>query len=124
MSREELLSRLEIGDVFYAVSEGNGAQAICLVLNLDEDVVTSRRITTQEWCKFDRKTGKAIGEAFSQGMITSVEPLPPDILGTFLEMDRQYRLGHRDEASMKLTTSQKAALLFIDDYYAQYPIGE
>eukprot|EP01012_Entosiphon_sulcatum_P051207 TRINITY_DN70326_c0_g1_i1.p1 TRINITY_DN70326_c0_g1~~TRINITY_DN70326_c0_g1_i1.p1 ORF type:complete len:125 (-),score=8.66 TRINITY_DN70326_c0_g1_i1:245-619(-) len=124
MSREELLSRLEIGDVFYAVSEGNVAQAICLVRSLDEDVVTSRRITTQECCKFDRRTGKAVGDVFSRGMIKSVEPLPPEILATFLEIDRQYRLGHRDEDSMKLTASQKAALLFIDDYYAQYPLGE
>jgi hypothetical protein len=124
MSREELLSRLEIGDVFYAVSEGNGAQAICLVRSLDEDVVTSRRITTQECCKFDRRTGKAFGDVFSQGMIRSVEPLPPEILTTFLEMDRQYRLGHRDDDSIKLSASQKAALLFIEDHYTRYPIGE
>lgn len=124
LSREELLGRLEVGDIFHAVSE-RGAVAICLVLSVDETAVTARRITTQQHCKFDRKTGKSVlgGTAF-EGTISSVEPLPSDIHNTFLEMDRQYRLGHRDEESMKLKASQKAALLFIHDHYAQYPIGE
>ncbi|MGZ2384184.1 hypothetical protein EHI44_08750 [Rhizobium leguminosarum] len=124
LSREELLGRLEAGDIFHAVSE-SGAVAICLVLSVDETVVTSRRITTQDRCKFDRTTGKSVlsGTSFT-GTISSVEPLPPEVRNTFLEMDRQYRLGHRDEESMKLTASQKAALLFIHDHYAQYPIGE
>jgi hypothetical protein len=118
LSREELLGRLEVGDIFHAVGE-NGAVAICLVL------VISRRITTQDCCKFDRATGKSVlGGEFFTGTITSVEPLPPDVHNTFLEMDRQFRLGHRGEEGRKLTASQKAALLFIHDHYAQYPIGE
>jgi hypothetical protein len=123
LSRKELLHRLEIGDVFYAVSE-SGATAICLVTGRDEDTVTSRRITTQDCCKFDRTTGKAVGEEFASGAITSVEPLPMEILNTYLAMDRQYRLGHRDNDTLRLTDSQKTALLFVDDFYAKYPLGE
>ena len=124
LSRKELLVRLEVGDIFQAVSE-NGAVAVCLVLAVDETVVISRRITTQEYCKFDRRSGRSVlgGNSFT-GTITSVEPLPPEVRNTFLEMDRQYRLAHRDEESLRLTASQKAALLFIHDHYAQYPIGE
>lgn len=124
LSREALLGRLESGDIFHAIGE-NGAAAICRVLGVNETVVSSRRITTQHQCKFDRTTGRSVasGTVFT-GMITSVEPLPPEVHNTFLEMDRQYRLGHRNEESMKLTASQQAALLFIHDHYARYPIGE
>jgi hypothetical protein len=118
-----LLRRLEVGDIFHAVGE-NGAVAICLVLGVDETAVISRRITTQDCCKFDRTTGKSVpGDEFFTGTVTSVEPLPPDLRNTFLEMDRQFRLGHRGEEGRKLTAFQKAVLLFIDDHYAQYPIG-
>ena len=124
LSREELLGRLEVGDIFRAASE-SGANAICLVLSVDETAVTARRITTQQHCKFDRKTGKSVlGGADFEGTISSVEPLPADTRNTFLEMDRQYRLGHRDKESRKLTAAQIAALLFINDHYAKYPIGE
>jgi hypothetical protein len=102
-----------------------GAVAICLVLGVDETAVISRRITSQDRCKFDRATGKSVlGGEFFTGTITSVEPLPPDVHNTFLEMDRQFRLGHRGEDGRKLTASQRAALPFIHDHYAQYPIGE
>lgn len=124
LARQELLGRLEVGDIFHAASD-SGAVAICLVLDVNEAMIFSRRITTQHACRFDRTTGKAVpGDQFFKGTITSVEPLPSDIRNTFLEMDRQYRLGHRDEESVKLTTSQKNALLFIHDHYARYPIGE
>lgn len=108
LSQEELLGRLEAGDIFEAVSE-SGAVAICLVLRVDETVMVSRRITTQECCKFDRTTGRSVpGSKVFTGTITSVEPLPPEVHNRFLEMDRQYRLGHRDEESMELTAAQKA----------------
>jgi hypothetical protein len=122
LPREELLRRLELGDIFHAISE-SGAVAICLVLGVGETTVISRRITTQECCKFDRITGKSVSGSEFTGIITSVEPLPSEVRNTFLEMDRQYRLGHRDKESGELTASQKAALLFIHDHYAQYPIG-
>ncbi|ASR08189.1 hypothetical protein CHY08_14390 [Rhizobium leguminosarum bv. viciae] len=111
LARQELLGRLEVGDIFHAASD-SGAVAICLVLDVNEAMIFSRRITTQHACRFDRTTGKAVpGDQFFKGTITSVEPLPSDVRNTFLEMDRQYRLGHRDEESVKLTTSQKNALL-------------
>jgi hypothetical protein len=122
LSREELLGRLMVGDIFHGIDE-HVAVLLCLVVGVDEATIYSRRLTTQQSYKFDRKTGATIsGDGWPEGSITSVEPLPSSIHSVFVEMDRQYRLGHRSEESVRLSASQKEALLFIHDYYARHPI--
>lgn len=124
-SRQELLHQLEPGDIFDAVSDsGSGAVAICVVLFVEDSALIARRITTQHSCRFNRTTGQSLPGSQFTGTITSVEPLPFDIHNTFLEMDRKYRLGHRDTESMKLTEAEKTALLFIVDHFARYPVGK
>ena len=124
LSREELLGRLGPGDIVHGIGPG-GAVLPCLVLSIDETTIFTRRVTTQEAYRFDRKTGVAIsGNGWPEGRITSVEPLPPEIHNVFVDMDRQYRLGHRSGRNMRLSESWKEALLFIHDHYARHPIGE
>lgn len=124
-SRQELLRQLEPGDIFNAASDSSdGPIALCVVLSVEESTITARRITTQHYCKFDRISGHTLSDSQFIGTITSVEPLPFDIHNTFIEMDRKYRLGHRDTESVKLTEAEKAALLFIGDHFARYPAGK
>lgn len=104
----EKLNFLKVSDIFYGES-GNGAILICVVTRLDDNKIYSRRITTQDDCVFDRKTGLANrnpGE--SEAIITSVEPLPAEIYQILIGLDRRYRAGE----DAKLTTDEKRALLF------------
>jgi len=96
------------------------------VLSVDKEVVQARRVTTQENVEFDRTTGAQVGDDRQiPCAIDSVAPLPPEIHGVFLDMDKKNReLMAMDEESrfadlerLKLTAAEKKALLFVADYY-------
>ena len=80
------LRKLGLGDMFHSRSP-NGASLTCLVTAVDDDTISARRITTQDDHQFNRRTGLSLGDDHSR--IDCVAPLPPDVYGTLLAMDRR-----------------------------------
>jgi hypothetical protein len=52
-----------------------------------------------------------------------VVPLPIAVHNEMLGIDRKFRLAQNEEA-LKLTSSEKKALLFIDLFYSEKPIWQ
>jgi hypothetical protein len=124
--REAALRRIAVGDILHACARPeHGASYICLVLQLREDAIFARRMTTQSVHWFDRSTGAEIDDP--RVVIDSVAPLPPDIREIMLGLDRKYRESEYREADdpdweppegwSRLTEDQKRAFSFIADFY-------
>jgi hypothetical protein len=119
--RKVLLQRLVVGDIFHAKTR-NGASLICLVTHLSKTQIEARRVTTQEVVRVDRSTGLGkLGARRVTCTVDSVAPLPITIHNEMLGIDRKFRLA-QSEGDLKLTSSEKKALLFIDSFYSQKPI--
>jgi hypothetical protein len=106
-SREQVLQSLVVGDLFDA------SPAICIVTGVSQSTIDARRLLVLEHFSFDRVTGI---ESESGRVIHSVAPLPLDVQNVLIALDRRHRLG-RSPADAKLTETEKAALLFIADFY-------
>jgi hypothetical protein len=117
--REGRLNKLVLGDIFHAQSP-NGASLICLVTEVTQNNIRARAVTTQNYFVFDRRTGIAECDNFLC-TIDSVAPLPIEIHNAFLGLDRKMRLEHNVE-KIKLTNSEKAALLYADELYPSNPM--
>jgi hypothetical protein len=123
------LKKLVIGDFFHARSPKNHASLVCLVTELDQGTIRSRRVHTQDDLQFDRKTGIERGSVPSK--IDCVTQLPPDMHQLLLEMDRKYqelyalvRDGREfDWERAKLTPDEKRVGAFIYDHVAANPIS-
>lgn len=123
LNREELLSLLVPGDILQAIHHDGDGTPPCLVISVDTETIATRSVTTQQLYVFNRRTGVTLPNGDRQGAtVKSVEPLPAEIHNTLLEIDRKYRLGHRNVSSAKLTDGQKKALLFIADHYERHQI--
>ena len=118
LAREDRLAKLEAGDIFHATDKLQSS-LICLVVNVSNGKIFSRRIPTQENIIFDRKTGFEIG---GQSLINSIEPLLEKHHNIFINLDRRYRLGKRSSNSARLTNSEKEAFLFAANHYPEFPI--
>ena len=120
--RVNLLRNLVVGDIIHGNSSRNSASLICLVTEVSEEQLFTRRITTQDKINFNVSNGKAIdpddGAVFT---IDSVEPLPVDIHNALLRLDRVQRLVEQDVKSA-LSDSDKQAILFAVDFYPKYPL--
>lgn len=118
--RETALRTIGVGNIFHARSP-NGASLVCLVTSVSINTIYARRITTQEDLEFDRQTGIESGKERILSRIDSVAPLPADVHDVFVELDRKYRI-ERDPERLKLTASEKRALLFLDSHYPSNPV--
>ena len=128
--RSILLAKLDVGDIFHAQAP-RGASLVCLVLAVGERIIQARLVTTQENLEFDRTTGVKLNDKRKTPcVIDSVAPLPAEIHEVFLELDKKYRVlmamdereRFADLERLKLTDSEKKALLFVDSHYALNPL--
>ena len=121
VKRKTLLQRLVVGDIFHAKTR-NGASLICLVTRLNKTQIEARTVTTQKTVRVDRGTGHGkLGAERVACSVDSVAPLPVAIHNEMLGIDRKFRLAQSLEA-LRLTNSEKNALLFIDTFYSERPI--
>jgi len=118
VGRRTLLQRLVVGDIFHATTK-NGASLICLVTRLRKNQIEARTVTTQNLVRIERNTGVGkLGAGRVPCSVDSVAPLPIAIHNEMLGIDRKFRLA-QDESALKLTSSEKKALLFIDSFYSE-----
>jgi hypothetical protein len=121
VERKTLLQRLVVGDIFHAKTR-NGASLICLVTRLNKTQIEARTVTTQKVVRVDRNTGLGkLGAKRVACSVDSVAPLPIAVHNEMLGIDRKFRLAQNEEA-LKLTSSEKKALLFIDSFFSERPI--
>jgi hypothetical protein len=129
--REAALRKIAVGDIFHAsVGLDNGPSYPCLALQVREDAIFARRMTTQSVHWFDRTTGAEIDD--DRIVIDSVEPLPDDIREIMLSIDRLFREAEYWEAEepdwvpsenhFHQSKDQIRAILFIADFYPAHPL--
>lgn len=129
--REAALRGIAVGDIFHArIRPDSGPSYICLALQVHEDRIFARRMTTQSVHWFDRATGAEIDD--DRVVIDSVEPLPDDIRETMLDLDRKYQEvefrqaedpdWEEPEGSSRLTPEQRRAFSFIAKFYPAHPL--
>ena len=129
--REAALNKITVGDIFHAsLGRDDGPSYPCLALQVREDAIFARRMTTQSVHWFDRTTGAEIDD--DRIVIDSVEPLPDDIREIMLSIDRLFREAEYREAEepdwvpaenhFHQSKDQIRALLFIGKFYAAHPL--
>jgi hypothetical protein len=129
--REAALRRVAVGDMFHAsLGRKDGPSYPCLALQVREDAIFARSVTTQSVHWFDRTTGAEIDD--DRVVIDSVEPLPADIHEIMLSIDRLFREAEHRRAEepdwvpaenhFHQSKDQIRALLFIGDFYAAHPL--
>jgi hypothetical protein len=111
-------------------ARNDGPTYICLALQVRDDAIFARRMTTQSVHWFDRATGAEID--CDEVIIDSVAPLPGDIRTIMLGIDRKFREAEYRRAEepdwkpaedyFHLTDEQIRAFGFIDDFYASHPL--
>jgi hypothetical protein len=125
--RSQALLKIAAGDIFHAEA-ANGASLICLALSVTESVIHARNVATQIAYDFDRQTGTAQWNVFSETYlctIDSVAPLPPDIHSIMLDIDRK-EMEHQKIPEMNkdgtFTAEERRGLLYVSYYYPAFPI--
>ena len=130
--REAALKRITVGDIFHASIHGrtDGPSYPCLALQVRDDAIFARRMSTQSVHWFDRATGVEIDD--DRIVIDSVAPLPDDIREIMLSIDRLFREAeyrHAEEPGWEPpenyfhhSKDQIRALLFIADFYPKNPL--
>ncbi len=129
--REAALRKVAVGDMFHACLRSDGGPSYpCLTLQVREDRIFARRVTTQSVHWFDRATGAEIDDG--RIVIDSVTPLPDDIREIMLGLDQKYHeieIRHAEdpdweppEGSSRLTLDQRRAILFIAKFYPDNPL--
>jgi hypothetical protein len=122
--REAALKQIAVGDIFHARGT-NGSSFPCLALQVRDEAIFARRVTTQSVHWFDRTKG--YDRDNPKIVIDSVAPLPDDIHEIMLSIDRLFREAeYRDaedpdweppEDYFHQSKDQIRALLFIADFY-------
>lgn len=128
--REDLLQGIAIGDILRARTKNDGPIYICLTMQISDDAIFARRITTQSVHWFDRATGVEIDD--DRVIIDSIAPLPDYLRMTMLSIDRKFREAEYRRAEepdwkpaedyFHLTDEQHHALDFTDDFYSAHPL--
>jgi hypothetical protein len=127
--REVALRKIAVGNMFHACLRPDGGPSYpCLTLQVREDRIFARRVTTQSVHWFDRATGAEIED--ERVVIDSVEPLPDDIHEIMLSIDRLFREAEHRRAEepdwvpaenhFHHSKDQIRALLFIGEFYAAH----
>ena len=119
-----VIEGLRPGDIFHATAS-SAASFILLVTEVRLDFIAARRVTTQEYFVFDRRTGQAVEPDDARGLvwIDAVEPLPAKHHNTLLDLDRRYRLG-RDADRFRLSKAEQATLLYSNSFYAKFGFAD
>lgn len=128
--RETALRQVAVGDIFHASARNDGPSYPCLALQIREDRIFARRMTTQSVHWFDRATGVEVDD--DRIVIDSVTPLPADIHKIMLGIDRKFREAEYRRAEepdwrppedyFHLSDDQHRAFSFIDDFYPAHPL--
>ena len=125
--REAALTSITVGDIFHASIRGrtDGPSYPCLTIQVRDDAIFARRMSTQSVHWFDRATGVEIDD--DRIVIDSVAPLPDDIREIMLSIDRLFREAEHRRAEepdweppenyFHHSKDQIRALLFIADFY-------
>lgn len=87
--REAALRTVAVGDIFHASARNDGPSYDCLALQVREDAIFARRMTTQSVHWFDRRTGVEVDD--DRVVIDSVAQLPHEIHHIMLGVDRLFR---------------------------------
>ena len=131
-NREAALKKISAGDIFHASICGHtdGPSYPCLTLQVREDAIFARRMTTQSVHWFDRTTGVEIDD--DRLVIDSVEPLPEDIREIWLSIDRLFHEAEQRRAEepdwmpaenhFHQSKEQIRAHLFIGEFYPAHPL--
>jgi hypothetical protein len=128
--REIAMQTIKVGDIFHAEAEGGGS-LICLAVLIRENIIRAKTVTTQLYYNFDRRSGIAIwkGEGVPEWngdevlcTIDSVAQLPNDIIEIVMGLDRKFGQYDREPEYYKLTSEEKRALVFIDEFYPSHPV--
>jgi hypothetical protein len=121
------LTRLVVGDIFHAQGS-TGQSLICIVVDVAGNLIRGRTVTHQLVIDFDRRTGQGewhdnTGTGFPsfQCRIDSIEPLPLEMHNVLLGLDRRMRLT-LDRERLKLSEEEKAALVYVSDFYPRHLI--
>jgi hypothetical protein len=83
-----------------------------LTVSVTYAAIQARRVTTQEYFQFDRRTGLEICDDGRVSRIDSVAPLPLAVLNVILGIDRKCRLLQESEQA-KLTDAEIKALVYV-----------
>jgi hypothetical protein len=118
--REELISKLAVGDIFHA-SFSNEAVRMCIVTSVNSAAVMARAVTTQEIFSFDRAFGRAQSIEGAICTIDSVYPLPCEIRDVLLEIDRRYG-GESGPDGLPLSIIERRALLDAMELFSSNPL--
>lgn len=117
-----MFPKLIAGDFFGATCASrthlDGISMICIVHEIDKNYIKSRRITTQDYHKFDVSSGLEVTQRTNKCTIVSCAPLSSNLFAMALEIDRKYRFANEDE-DYKLTKSQIDALVNISQFYEE-----
>lgn len=116
--RETAFKSIIAGDLFHATAP-NGASLICRALEVTEEAIAARTVTSQDAYAFSRMTGVAepdFGAGKVSCTIDSVAALPHDMRETLLGLDRIYADKTRRE-SHPLSDAERRALVFAAQYY-------
>ena len=117
--RTAVLRRLVVGDIIHAEYPSK-ASLICLIEEVTDDRIKTRRVTTQDHVEFDRNTGAILDDEVPC-VIDSVAPLPVEIHNIILGIDRKMRL-ERDPEKFKLTKEEIQAIHFVNSHYPSNPL--
>lgn len=116
-SKASYLINLVIGDIFNARSV-NAPYIICIVTNIDNYKIYSRRLTDQSILTFDVESGLEIENIGNNCEIESIEPLPLDIYNSMVGMDRRFRLSSRAD-KFTLDDKEKLALHYVQRHFSE-----
>jgi hypothetical protein len=109
-TREELLGRLEPGDLFDARFPSGIGRRIGLVLAVSDSIIRARMIASQQSLDFDRRTGQRVAaNGAVGGAIWSVAPLPPAPYNALVNLDRRLRMGANEGGPSETEESALAA---------------
>lgn len=86
------------------------------VMRVDQTTIATRRLLTGGDENFDPQTGRG-----DRCTLDSVAPLPADIHDLIYNLDRRQHLAVSVE-ELRLTRSEKEALLFIAKFYPTHPL--
>jgi len=113
---------LAVGDIFHA-SCPSKASFICLVEEVTNERIASRRITTQEHVDFELATGLTLPRSDEvRCRIDSIAPVPVAIHNVLLGLERKMRLCRGEK--VRLSEEEKEALKFVADFYPANPVDE
>jgi hypothetical protein len=116
------LESLKVGDVFN-VTCPKGANWLFLTLSTPAGRIVARNITSQKTYVFCKDTGliENAADGESECIISSVAPIPTDVLQVLTGLDARHGIGGNSECC-KLTKREIEVFLFLDQHHKDNPL--